>query len=250
MRPVLSMIFTCMFYIAVSGQNEFTKSLEGIERVEIESQTDVIVKGHNNKQLLLKGRKLKEAPEKARGLRLVGDGGTDNTNVGFLVEQKGNVLIVKNLQKNGKAQVFLPSSQNFAVKSAHFNDIEIEGFTGEVEASAEVMGNISIQDVTGPLTVSSNTGNVEIVFSKLNQQSPTTVTTTTGNVDISLPQDTPATVTMNSTMGEVYTDFDLQLPQKKGLSPVSTRKVKGTLNGGGGSIQLNSATGNIFLRKK
>lgn len=250
MKTVLAMIVTCMICISGYGQKEFTKSLEGIERVEIESQTDVVVKGHNSKQLLLKGETMKAAPEKAKGLTLVGEGGTDNTNVGFFIEQKGNILVVKNLNREGKAVVFLPSSQNFSVRSPYLNDIEIEGFTGEVEASAELVGSISIKDVTGPLTVSSNTGNVEIVFSNLNQNSPTTVTTTTGTVDITLPRKTAATVTMNSVLGEIYTDFDLQLPEKNGLKAVSTQKLKGTLNGGGGSIQLNSATGNIFLRKK
>ena len=250
MKLLTSLIFTCIFCITVNAQNDYTKSLEGIEWVKIESKTDIVVKSHNKNQLLLRGEKLEKIPEKAKGLKLVGEGGTDNTNAGFSVEQKGNTLIVKNLKREGKAEIFLPASQNISVKSRHLNDIEITGFTGEVEASAEVVGNVSIKDVTGPLTVNSNTGTVEVIFSKLDQNSPTTITTTTGTVDVSLPRDTPATVTMNSTMGEIYTDFDLQLPEKNGLKAVSTQKLKGTLNGGGGAIQLNSATGNIFLRKK
>ncbi len=250
MKLLQTIFFICICYITVNAQNDFTKSLEGIEWVQIESKNDIIVKTHNSNQLLLKGGKLEATPGKAKGLKLVGEGGTDNTNVGYSVEQKGNILIVKNLRKDGKAEIFLPASQNISVKSRHLNDIEITGFTGEVEASAEVVGNVTIKDVTGPLTVNSNTGTVEVIFSKLNQNSPTTITTTTGTVDVSLPKETPVTVTMNSTMGEVYTDFDLQLPEKNGLKAVSIQKLKGTLNGGGGSIQLNSATGNIFLRKK
>ena len=212
MKLFNSLIFTGLFCLTVNAQNDYTKSLEGIEWVQIESKTDIAVKSHNSKQLLLKGDRMEKAPDKAKGLKLVGEGGTDNTNVGFSVEQKGNTLIVKNLRRDGRAEIFLPASQNIAVKSRYLNDIEITGFTGEVEASAEVVGNITIKDVTGPLTVNSNTGKVEVVFSKLNQKSPTTITTATGTVDITLPKDTPATVTMNSTMGEVYTDFDLKLP--------------------------------------
>lgn len=239
-----------MLWLGVKGQNDYTKALNGIERVQIHSKTDVVLRAHNKNQLLLKGEKTKEVPEKAKGLRLVGEGGKDNTNAGYFVEQKGNTLIVRNLQREGKAEIFLPANQNVSVISSALNDIIITGFTGEVEATAEIVGNITIKDVTGPLTVNSNTGQVEVVFSKLDQRSPTTITTTTGNLDITLPKETAATVTMNSTMGEVYTDFDLQLPEKEGLKPVSTQKVKGNLNGGGGIIQLNSATGNIFLRKK
>lgn len=250
MKRIVSMIITCFIGITVHAQNDFTKSLDGIERVQIESKTDVIVKTHNNKQLLIKGGKKVEIPEQAKGLRLVGEGGTDNTNAGFMVEQRGNTLIVRNLRREGKAEIFLPANQNISVKSSALNNIEISGFTGEVEATAEVVGNITINDVTGPLTVNSNTGLVKVTFTKFNTTSPTTVTTATGDLDISLPANTPATITMNSTMGEIYTDFDLQLPDKGGLKAVSTSKVKGTLNGGGGTIQLNSATGNILLRKK
>lgn len=40
----------------------------------------------------------------------------------------------------------------------------------------------------------------------------------TGTIDISLPGETPVTVTMNSTLGVVYTEFDLQLLEKDGLN--------------------------------
>ena len=244
------MLFSCVFCLTVNAQDDYTKSLEGIEWVQIESKTDVVVAAHGENHLLLKGGKMEKIPEEARGLKLVGDGGTDNTNAGYYVERKGNTLVVKNLRRDGTAEIFLPPSQNISVRSPHLSDIAITGFTGEVEATAEVVGNITLTDVTGPLTVNSNTGTVEVVFSKLDQNSPTTITTTTGTVDVTLPKETPATVTMNSTMGEVYTDFELQMPVKDGLRAVSTKKVKGSLNGGGGIIQLNSATGNIFLRKK
>lgn len=250
MKIVQTMIFTCIFCITVNAQNNYSKTLEGIDWVQIESKTDMVVTAHGDDHLLLKGDEMPKIPEKARGLKLVGEGGTDNTDVGYYVERKGNTLVIKNLRREGTAEIFLPASQNISVKSPYLSDIKITGFTGEVEATAAIVGNITLRDVTGPLTLNSNTGTVEVIFSKLDQNSPTTITTTTGTVDVTLPKDTPATVTMNSTMGEVYTDFDLQIPRKDGLRAVSTRKVKGSLNGGGGIIQLNSATGNIFLRKK
>ncbi|UJH89841.1 hypothetical protein LZ575_12610 [Antarcticibacterium sp. 1MA-6-2] len=148
MKNIVSIIFTCFICLTVNAQNDFTKSLNGIERVQIESKTDVVVKTQNNNQLLIKAGKNVEIPEQAKGLRLVGEGGTDNTNVGFMVEQKGNTLLVRNLRKEGKAEIFLPANQNIAVKSMALNDIEITGFTGEVEATAEVVGSITIKDVT------------------------------------------------------------------------------------------------------
>lgn len=250
MKLVHTLILICTCCITMNAQENFTRSLDGITWVRIDSKTDIVVKAHNNQQLLIRGGKMEKVPEKAKGLRLVGDGGTDNTNVGYSVEQDGNTLIVKNLMKEGKAEIYLPSSQNISVTSSYLNDIEITGFTGEVEAKAEVVGDITIRDVTGPLTVNSNTGKVEVIFSRFNSNSPTTISTATGVVDVSLPRDTPATVTMSTTMGEIYTDFDLGIPEKNGLKAVSSQKIKGTLNGGAGSMNLSSATGDIYLRKK
>lgn len=250
MKLLNTLILICTWCITIHAQEDFTRSLDGINWVQIESKTDIVVKAHNNQQLLLKGKQ-QRIPEKAKGLKLVGDGGTDNTNVGYSVEQNGNILIIKNLMKEGRAEIYLPASQNISVTSSYLNDIEISGFTGEVEAKAEVVGSITIRDVTGPLTVNSNTGKVEVIFSRYNSNSPTTISTATGVVDISLPRDTPTTVTMSTTMGEIYTDFDLGIPEKNGLRAVSSQKIKGTLNGGGsGSMNLSSATGNIYLRKK
>lgn len=231
---------------------EYSTALDGIEWVKIESKEHITVKTHQLSQLTIKGGSSFKIPEKAKGLKLVGEGGSDNTNIGFNVFREGNNLIVRNLQKSGneKSIIFLPASQNIMVKSDGLNSIEIEGFSGEIEASSEITGNITISDVTGPITVNSNTGNVEVKFRKVNQASPISISTATGAVDVTLPEDTPAELSLESTMGEIYTNFELGIPDKQGLKAISSQNVKGNINNGGVKIQLNSATGNIYLRKK
>ena len=72
------------------AQSDYTKSLNGIQWVKIESKTDIVVKTHSSNELLIKSGPEVKTPERAKGLKLVGEGGTDNTNVGFSVVQDGN----------------------------------------------------------------------------------------------------------------------------------------------------------------
>lgn len=250
MKRLVLILFTCLTYTSTIGQEDYTKSLDGIEWVKIESKSDVIVKTHSSNLLLIKSGKTYVIPEKAKGLKLVGEGGSDNTDVGFYVIKEGNDLIVRNLRKSGKAEISLPATQNISVNSNWNGDIEISGFKGEIEANANLNGGIAIKDVSGPITAYALNEDIEVSFTKINQSSPITISTTNGELDITLPGSTPADISLSSLNGEIYTNFDLSAPSKDGLKAISTQKVNGTINNGGVKIQLNSINGNIYLRKQ
>lgn len=254
MKQLTIIFLASLMCTGLMAQQDYTKSLEGVEWVKIESKTDVTVKTHSGNQLLIKGGEAHKTPKRAEGLKLVGDSGTDNTNVGFYVIKEGNNLIVRNLQKHssGKATVYLPESQNISVrtKGTGDSDIEISGFTGEIEATVELNGGIEVTDISGPITANTLNGNVEISFTKVSQNSPITVFSTNGALDINLPEDTPADLSMGTINGDIYTNFDLVFPEKNGLKSVSTHKVIQAINGGGVNFQLKTINGNIYLRKK
>tara|TARA_R110002073_G_scaffold279026_1_gene443095 strand:- start:373115 stop:373864 length:750 start_codon:yes stop_codon:yes gene_type:complete len=249
MKQILTFFLGFTISLTVNAQ-EYTHSLEGIEWVKIESRANVTVKTHSNKQLLIKGRSSKELPKRAKGLKLVGEAGTDNTDVGFYVIKEGNNLIVRNLKKSEHAEIYLPSSQNISVITNWQGDIEIAGFLGEIEASAKLNGSVKVVDVSGPLTANTLNGTLDVVFTKVNQGSPITVFSTNGALDISLPENTPANVSLSTINGEIYTNFELRLPDKNGLRAIATKKVSGSINDGGVNIQLKTTNGNIYLRKK
>ncbi|TVZ25822.1 putative adhesin [Gillisia sp. Hel_I_86] len=253
MKSLLSILFVCFISIQFQAQTDYSRSLEGIEWVKIESATPLNIVAKSQNKLLIKSNDMKKVPVKAEGLKLVGSGGTDNTGTGFYVAKEGSELIVKNIRKreNEGATLYLPANTNITVKgSGIYSHITISGFTGEIEASTNVVGDIKFTDVTGPITANSSTGNIEVIFAKVQQSSPISISTATGDVDISLPRNTPADVSLSSTMGEIYTNFDLSIPDKDGLKAVSSQKVQGVINKGGVKIRLNSATGNIYLRKQ
>ncbi len=248
-KIILFIVFATIVNLTAIAQ-DYHQSLEGIEWVKIESKSSIIVKAYDKNELLIKAGNRGEINEKAKGLRLVGEDGTDNTNIGFYVIKEGNNLIVRNLKKNEHAIIYLPASQNISVKTTWHGDINIFNFTSEIEATAELNGSVAIKDVTGPITANSLNGEVQVSFSKVSQKSPITIYSTNGELEISLPKNTPADLSLYSTNGDIYTNFDISTPSKKGMRSVSSKKIKGTINKGGVNIKLNTTNGNIYLRKR
>lgn len=232
------------------AQTDFSKSLNGITWVKISSKSSITLKVHDKNEIVIKGTHSGQAAEKAKGLKLVGAGGTANTNVGFSVVEEGNNLIVTNLRKNEAAEIYLPKDQKIAVTTTWNGGLSIAGFTNEVEANCKLNGSIKIENIKGPLTASTLNGEITVVFDGISQKLPSTLTTTNGAIDVTLASNTKANITMSSWNGEMYSNFDIKSKTKDGLKQMSSRKTSGTLNGGGVNINLKSTNGNIYLRKK
>ncbi|WP_375326103.1 DUF4097 family beta strand repeat-containing protein [Flagellimonas sp. GZD32] len=244
---ILMALFTATI---AKAQSDYTKSLDGIQWVKIQSVADIVIKSHNSNQLLIKSGPEIKTPERAKGLKLVGESGTDNTNVGFSVVQDGSTLIVHNLRKDKKGEIYLPASQNIAVKSTWNGDIEIDGFSGEIEADAQLNGGVKLLNVNGPVTANSLNGEIEVTFGNVNQSSPISLYSTNGAVDVSLPSNTPANLALSTLNGNVYTDFDIKADEKDGMKSVLGRYIKASINGGGVKISMKSTNGNMYLRKE
>lgn len=250
MKKSALILFTCFLAWNLQAQSDFKKSLSGIEWVKIESKSEIILKTHDKNELLIKAFNKEPLPEKAKGLKLVGVGGDDNTNVGFNVVQSGNTLLVQDVRKSGGAEIFLPKSQNVSVTNSWNGDIYIEGFTGEVEANANLNGGLKLINLSGPITAYSLNEGIRVEFDKINQDSPILIRTTNGEIDVTLPSSTAANLELSSWNGDIYSNFDLKRPDKDGLKSISGKNVKGAINDGGVSIKLKSTNGNIYLRKK
>ena len=268
---LLSFVFTY-------AQKDFTKSLNGINKVHIETGTHVkIVAGTTNELRFTKyvydnddhdhencdhehnaNHNCDDCDDdhqndRSKGLKAVYSGGTDNTGFGMMIEQEGDVLRIKDLkswmQRNG-LQIVLPKTMDIHLDCGNLGSAVLRGFSSEIEVNTNV-GRIVLKDVTGPITAHSSTGTIDVDFSSVSQSSPISLTSSTGVVDVSLPANTKADLELRSNMGTVYTDFDLQTSKKDGMSVVgSNRKIESKLNNGGVRIVLRSSTGNVYLRKK
>ncbi len=243
-----------LFLISIGNlkAQDYTKSLQGIKKVKISSASGVDIKTHNKNELVIIGNDRK-TPEKARGLKAVYAGGSDNTGIGVYVDKDGEALVIRNLKNmhSKVLEIYLPGTINITVEKSNLGGVAIEGFSSEIEAITNV-GSITLRDVTGPVVAKTATGEINIVFNKVSQSSPISLISATGAIDVSLPSSTPANLELKTAMGEIYTDFDIKFPVKDNDMKLiaGKRAINTAINNGGVDISLRSSTGNIYLRKK
>lgn len=249
MKKFTLFLFISVLAANIQAQSDYSKSLNGIEWVKIKTKSKITIKTHSENEILIKALDLKPTPSRAKGLKLLGVGGEDNTDVGFNVVQTGSDLIVESVRKSGGAEIYLPKTQNVSVTNSWHGDIYVEGFSGEVEANANLNGGLKLVNLSGALTAYSLNSGIQVEFDEINQDSPIDIRTTNGEIDVTLPESTPADLELSSWNGDIYTNFDLKRPDKDGLKSISGKKVNGAINSGGVGIKLKSTNGNIYLRK-
>jgi lia operon protein LiaG len=203
-----------------------------------------------------------ERPKRADGLKLLGSA-EDNTNLGLNVNEENGVVSVTGIVSKGRDYKYIISvPQGMAVNlnySSPFvnGDIEIDNYKGVMEMNT-LNANVKIANSSGPFTVNSVSGDIEVVFSGISQDGPTSLATVSGLVDVTIPSSEKATFEVKSFSGDVYNNLDLKKMSKEGKDDraegLGSIKSGGdgdfTLNGGGQKVILRSISGNIYLRKK
>ncbi|WP_440879953.1 DUF4097 family beta strand repeat-containing protein [Tenacibaculum sp. C7A-26P2] len=267
MKKLSLLIALFVLYPLYAQNKEYTHNLQEIKKVQIQSNTPIKVVGVDTKNLTLsflqknKNNELFDSKislikskkkDKKAGLTAIFPGGKDDTNgFGFSVEKTNNILHLNDLKSRYAESIIIkiPKSLNFSIESKKFADITIVGFSSEIEAKSNI-GEINMKNITGPITVNSKIGGINIEFSTINQSSPTTISSSIGEIDVSLPSTTNADLDIK-TNGTVYSNFNFKKPTKEELSANNeNRKIKGSINKGGVKISLKSSQGNIYLRRK
>ncbi|MBC7919719.1 MAG: hypothetical protein H7Z75_01375, partial [Ferruginibacter sp.] len=90
-----------------------------------------------------------------------------------------------------------------------------------------INGNIFIREAAGP------------VYAK----------SISGFLDVSWPDGKGANVALKSITGELYSDLDIDFGNQQAKNPIVGYLLKGTFNGGGPDVRLESISNNIYLRK-
>jgi hypothetical protein len=228
----------------------------------------VIVRGYEGKEVIVEAKvrgKLvseekeeKEENEKARGMRrIVGASGT-----GLEVEEEENVMdiSVSSMKQTVDLTIQVPFNTSMEIGSYNNGEVIIENITGEIEAN-NYNGKITLTRVAGSVVAHTYNGEVTVSFTKITPDKPMSFSTWNGDVDVTFPATVKADVKMRSEMGDVYSDFDIQLkqaPQKAvedereegGGYRISFEKaIYGAINGGGPEFQFKTYHGDIFIRK-
>lgn len=212
---------------------------------------DLLIEGYSGNEIVITGDREIKTPERAKGLKPVYGGGSDNTGIGVSLEKNGNQVTLKcllSLHKRGKYKIRVPD--NFSLKSEagceRAGEVTVENLKNEIEI--KTCHDIKLKNVSGPLVLSTISGDIDVSFSEFNKDKPISLATISGEVDVRIPSSAPVNLEMSTITGAFYSDFDFSNTSKD-LPQVGGSKVKRQLNGGGTDLKLSSISGNIYLRK-
>lgn len=216
--------------------------------------TNLKIEGYNGNEVIIQtSAKLEPVPERAKGLRPLYNAAVDNTGIGLAVTaENGGLRIEKASRKNMPYTIRVPQKVAILYEQTNWGsgDVTVQNVEGDLEIRTK-NGGISLLNVTGPVVANTTNGEVKIVYSTLNQSKPTAISTISGAIDVTMPATTKANLKLSSINGEMYTDFDLGLNKKEGLTRMGGGHViNGATNGGGVDLQLKTISSDIYIRKQ
>lgn len=190
-------------------------------------------------------------PEKAKGLKPIFPSGTDNTGIGLDVQKIDNLITVTCLipfTRDGEYKIKVPENLALELSSGceRSNDISIKNMKNEIDIKS--CHDIELKDVTGPLVLSTISGNIDITYSSINSVKSSSINSISGDIDITIPVKTTTNLDLRTVSGGLYSDFDFTDTQKN-LKKVGGNELSFLLNGGGFKFSIGTVSGNIYLRK-
>jgi lia operon protein LiaG len=233
------------YKIPVENTKEGILSLSGFGE-------NLVIEGYNGTDIVFSTTSEEyEVPERAKGLKPVYPGGTDNTGIGLSVEKIENQI---------KVTCLLPMTKkdNYTIKVPENLTIKVQGechdntniFITRMKNEIEIKNcqDINLMEVSGPLVLSTISGNINISFDNINMDKPSSINSISGEIDIALPSKIKADIELQSVTGTMYTDFDIST-SNKGMRRVGGNQLSFELNGGGTTFSIVTVSGNIYLRK-
>ena len=210
------------------------------------------IEGYSGTEIIITSDREGGVPDRAKGLKPVYADGTDNTGIGVSVEKNGNQITLQCLlpiTQSANYKIKVPD--NFSVKvdneCGHSGDVTISNVKGEVEVKN--CQDIKLKNVSGPLVLSTISGNIEVELTDVSKDKPVSINSISGEIDVTLPGKAAIDVEMGTISGGIFSDFDFASDKTK-PKRIGGNNIKGQLNGGGADFKITNISGNIYLRKK
>ena len=252
----LMMLLTLVSVSITNAQSNEYKLDMSSGRLIVQEINEVEFVGHNGSGVIIKRRgEDRETSERAKGLKLInGLGLEDNTGIGLSAEKKGEGTVLTQISRNGDNEYVIQVPKGVTVvyehSSPHGDDVTFRNITSEIEVTTNHSG-VELDNVTGPMSISTVHGDIEGNMGTVNQSSPISIVSTHGDIDLGIPSGTKANFRISTGWGEIYSDLDLKVDRDQGsMKQYGANKVVGKLNGGGVSFEVKSTHGSIYLRKK
>jgi hypothetical protein len=152
----------------------------------------------------------------------------------------------------------IPQDVKLKLSTVNNGDIEVENVKGELEVT-NVNGAIKLTNISGSVVANTVNGAVTTTFATVDPKAPMAFSTLNGNVTVTLPANSKANLKLKSDMGEIYSDFDIDIDKTKpnvnktnepGMYKIMKEDwVYGKINGGGPEMLMKNMFGNIYVKK-
>lgn len=251
-RKVMILMFMVATGLTGFAQHKIAMSSGVLEFNEI---MDLRIEGYDGKEVILETGANFRIPARAKGLRPVnGMGLKDNTGIGLAVEdESGDHKVIYQVSRNTDAKYIVKVPKGVMVKyvnsSIHGDDFMATNISSELDVKTHG-GSIRLENVTGPLSANSVHGDIDVIFTTVDQKLPISVASVHGDVDVAVPGNTNADLRIKTSWGEVYSDLDIKVDRHDGMKVYGAKNIEGKLNSGGVALSVSSTHGNVYLRKK
>ena len=246
LKVLTTLLLMSFGYLSTQAQDFKMPLKKGIKIKVQEIRGRIYVEEYDGKEIIISAPDYRIS-EKARGLKILGVAGNDNTGVGVNYKKEGNTIIFKGIRRKKQSYYFkVPKGTTFMayLRSVYSDKLEIKNYSGEIEIDVAYT-RVTLDNITGPVLLNATYKGPKVVFSKVNQNKPSSIVSPHGDVDVTIPADTKANIIASSSYGDIYTNLDIKVNGSESRS-----KVRGTLNGGGVEIEIRSPYKNVYMRKK
>ena len=260
---LLLFFFTCVsLYAADRVEVPLTNPAKPVVlKVRILSGS-IIVKGTTGKQVIVeaatrKTEKKEITDKKANGMKLITVSGT-----GLEVEEENNNVYIKTRSWSTVGlTIQVPRAASLNLKTTNDGKIVVEKISGDLEVS-NINGPITMTAVAGNVVAHTLNGDVKITFDSINLAIPMSFSTLNGDIDVTFPKNLKSNVKLNTTQGNIFSDFEITMKQGPGKVMKKSKKeggkfkvafdktLYGAINGGGEEYNFKTFNGNIYIRAK
>lgn len=256
---IYTTIILCLPFIGWSQKQHKINQSSGILKILGIDALEVV--GYDGSEVIFvsNGHDDDDKNDRSKGLRVINSIGLrDNSGLGLAIDQDGDVTSVQQISNGASCNcddgytIKVPRNLNLYVEHStiYGEDVKINNVSGEIEISVNY-NDVYLEKVTGPLAIKTVYGDLETSFSTVNQNSPISLVSVYGHVDVSMPVNTRADLSVKTNYGALYSDMDIKVQtvdENGKMKSVSTKKINGTMNGGGVEINLSSLYEDVYLR--
>jgi hypothetical protein len=257
---IIAVFVIPMIGLAQNKKFEYTPKVKN--KVEIKNLLgEISLQNSSGNAIVIESDFNMEVPDRAAGLKLLG-AFEDNTDLGVNVSEENGVVSIQGAVKQVREHKYKISVPAGMAVNLDYNSpfgkeqLLIDNFKGSLEIHT-LNANVKITNSSGPFTVNTISGDVELIFSTISQEAPTSLVSMSGIVDVSVPSGEKATFSISNMQGNVYNNLDLKSTKADkddqradGMKAMRRDMGEFTLNGGGQKVYLKSISGNIYLRKR